>query len=152
MKDVNYFLELANYAKSLFDVLPIEKEPQPLQYAVEKLYGKLKEVKNNEVKKLRGLWVNKYSMNEPQNQVDFIGLNTIGSLTDRFTILLIKEWCLRNKNNNPEKANQLFKSQTLDIIKCLANSIPGNAAINSKITNIKSEVTAQDWEEVFLVY
>ncbi|WP_139171404.1 hypothetical protein [Flavobacterium omnivorum] len=131
------------------DTLPIEKEPQPLQYAVEKLYGKLKQIKEDEVEKLKILWVKKNFIQELPKKKDSIGLNTIGSLTDRFTILIIKEWCLRNKSNNVQNANNLFENQTKDIIRCLANSVPGNSAINSKITNIKTDVIAQDWEEAF---
>lgn len=148
MRDINYFQQLASYSKNLLDLLPIEKTPQPLDYAIEKLYGTLKQLKESEVNKLRNLWVTEYNQ-QPIPNVDYIGLNTIGSLTDRFTILLIKEWCLRNKSNNPQKADELYKSQTFDIIKCLANSYPGNSAINSKITNIKTEVSAKDWEEAF---
>jgi hypothetical protein len=131
------------------DTLPIEKEPQPLQYAVEKLYGKLKQIKEDEVEKLKILWVKQNFIQELPKKKDSIGLNTIGSLTDRFTILIIKEWCLRNKSNNVQNANNLFENQTKDIIRCLANSVPGNSAINSKITNIKTVVIAQDWEEAF---
>jgi hypothetical protein len=149
MKDVNYFVKLSTYAKSLLDTLPIEKEPQPLQYAVEKLYGKLKQIKEDEVEKLKILWVKQNFIQELPKKKDSIGLNTIGSLTDRFTILIIKEWCLRNKSNNVQNANNLFENQTKDIIRCLANSVPGNSAINSKITNIKTDVIAQDWEEAF---
>lgn len=149
MKDVNYFVKLSTYAKSLLDTLPIEKEPQPLQYAVEKLYGKLKQIKEDEVEKLKILWVKQNFIQELPKKKDSIGLNTIGSLTDRFTILIIKEWCLRNKSNNVQNANNLFENQTKDIIRCLANSVPGNSAINSKITNIKTVVIAQDWEEAF---
>ena len=149
MKDFNYFVSLATYAKTLLDTLPIEKEPQPLQYAVEKLYGKLKLIKKNEVEKLKVLWETENLIQETPKKSDSIGLNTIGSLTDRFTILLVKEWCLRNKSNSVQKANDLFENQTKDIIRCLAVSVPGNSAINSKITNIKTDVIAQDWEEAF---
>ena len=87
MKDFNYFVSLATYAKTLLDTLPIEKEPQPLQYAVEKLYGKLKLIKKNEVEKLKVLWETENLIQETPKKSHSIGLNTIGSLTDRFTIL-----------------------------------------------------------------
>ena len=148
MKNDNYFKELATYSRILLDSLPIEKTPQPLDYAVGLLYNKVKELKFIEVEKLRYLW-NDNVTNVTFNNTECIGLNTIGMLTDRFTILLIKEWCLRNKSNNPQKADELFESQTKDIIACLANSVPGNSAINSKITNIKTDTKASTWEEAF---
>lgn len=149
MKDVNYFISLATYSKDLLNSLPIEKTPQPLQYAVEKLYGKLNQLKNNEVEKLKNLWTSTNFAQKLPKKIDAVGLNTIGSLTDRFTILIIKEWCLRNKSNNEQKADDLFENQTKDIIRCLAASVPGNSAINSKITNIKTDVIAHDWEDAF---
>jgi len=148
MKDINYFQQLALYAKNLLDLLPIEKTPQPLEYAVGKLNSALKQLKESEVVKLRKLWVTEYDSSILPKK-EYIGLNTIGSLTDRFTILLIKEWCLRNKSNNPQKADDLYNNQTLDIVKCLSNSYPGNSAINSKITNIKTDISATDWEDAF---
>jgi len=148
MKNDNYFKELAAYSRIFLDSLPIEKTPQPLDYAVGLLYNKVKELKSIEVEKLRYLW-NDNAANVTINNTECIGLNTIGMLTDRFTILLIKEWCLRNKSNNPQKADELFESQTKDIIACLANSVPGNSAINSKITNIKTDTKASIWEEAF---
>jgi hypothetical protein len=148
MDNSDYFLKLSAYAKNLLDKLPIEKTPQPLDYAVGMLYEKVKKNKENEVEELISLWPQKTILNKAEKTLG-IGLNTIGMLTDRFTILLIKEWCLRNKSNNPQKADELFESQTKDIIACLANSVPGNSAINSKITNIKTDTKASSWEEAF---
>lgn len=148
MNNAQYFLALATYSKNLLDKLPIEKTPQPLEYSVGMLYDEVKKMKYNEVEKLNQLWSEKIKLNRNEN-INAIGLNTIGMLTDRFTILLIKEWCLRNKSNNPQKADELFNAQTMDIIQSLANSIPGNSAINSKITNIKTDTKASTWEEAF---
>ena len=91
MKNDNYFKELAAYSRIFLDSLPIEKTPQPLDYAVGLLYNKVKELKSIEVEKLRYLW-NDNAANVTINNTECIGLNTIGMLTDRFTILLIKEW------------------------------------------------------------
>ena len=146
MNNVDYFISLANYAKGLLGRLPVERTPQPLDYAVGLLYDRIKEIQVEEVEDLRKLWLMQYN---PNVSKEGIGLNTIGMLTDRFTILLIKEWCLRNKSNNSQKADDLFERQTMDIIQCLANSVPGNSAINSKITNIKTDAHAKDWEEAF---
>jgi len=147
MKNMNYFLDLANYAKELLDSLPIERTPQPLDYAVGKLYGIIADQKDEEVAKLKKI-KNDYA-HKKQNLDVPIGLNTIGMLTDRFTILLIKEWSLRNKSNDEAKAIDLFNSQTKEIIEALSSAIPGNSSINSKITNIKTDIQAKDWEEAF---
>lgn len=143
----NYFENLALYSRNLLDKLPIELEPQPLDYAVKKLFGKLNEIKDSEVSSLKQLWSKEASIDVSNNFPP--GLNTIGLLTDRLTILLIKEWCLRNKNGNAEKANELYSTQTMDIIRAIAHCHPGSSSVNSKITNLKVEVDVKDWEETF---
>jgi len=148
MNNTQYFLDLVTYSKDLLDKLPLEKTPQPLDYAVGMLYDEVKKLKDDEVEKLTRMWSDEIKLNRTESNHS-IGLNTIGMLIDRFTILLIKEWCLRNKSNNPQKADELFKSQTMDIIHSMANAIPGNSAINSKITNIKTDTKANTWEEAF---
>jgi hypothetical protein len=78
------------------------------------------------------------------------GLNSIGMLTDRLTILIIKEWCLRNKNNlDPEKADKIYKEQTLDIVEAIIHTKPGSSSMNTKITKLRSGARASSWEEAY---
>jgi hypothetical protein len=144
----NYFTQLARLGAGFLDTLPIEKTPQPLAYALEALAPAIEKMKSAGVAQLRGL---KRPTPSIQMRSDAgTGLNTVGMLTDRFTILLIKEWSLRHKGNaSPAKADELFQTQTLDIIAALAKAQPGSSALNSKITSIKSKVTAADWAEAF---
>ncbi|MDR2840079.1 MAG: hypothetical protein LBV75_02265 [Paludibacter sp.] len=141
-----YFEKLADYSKKVLDSLPIEKEVQALDYAVNKLYGVLKNIGAAESAKIKDLWDCETLPETPNVPV---GLNTLGLLIDRFTILIIKEWCLRNKNNNPAKADELYRTQTQEIIHALAACRKGAASLNSKITNIKTSVTADSWEEAY---
>jgi hypothetical protein len=143
-----YFLKLAAYGGALLDSLPIELEPQPLEYALGKLAPALDARRAGETERLRQM-ARPEPAREPGSSIA-TGLNTIGMLTDRFTILLIKEWCLRHKaGKNSAKADQLFQVQTLDIIAALAAARPGSSSLNSKITSIKTGVSAMDWEEAF---
>ena len=87
IQNFNYFTELSKYTSQLLDRLPIEHEPQSLDYSINILNNKIKSIKSNETQFLRNLWTN-HSANF--NTSSFAGLNTIGMLTDRFTILLIK--------------------------------------------------------------
>lgn len=142
-----YFEKLAGYARSLLDQLPVSKEIQPLEHTVSKLYGIIKENQKDETERIRNLWC--YKRQKQNNGPHFTGLNTIGMLCDRFTILLIREWCLRNKHNDPLKADELCDRQIHDIIKALAACKPGNASLNSKISGIEANVIACDWEDAF---
>ncbi len=145
---IDFFQELARQSAAFLDALPIERTPQPLAYALEALAPAIEKMKPAGLEQLRRL-------SRPRAAVDDLagpgtGLNTVGMLTDRFTILLIKEWSLRHKANaNPAKANELFRVQTRDIIAALAQAQPGSSALNSKITSIKSAVTAADWAEAY---
>jgi hypothetical protein len=144
----DYFTELARQSVCFFDALPIERTPQPLAYALEALAPAIGTMKPDGLRQIREL-------DRPVPAITAqagrgTGLNTVGMLTDRFTILLIKEWSLRHKANaNPAKADELFRVQTADIIAALAHAQPGSSALNSKITSIKSGVTAADWAEAF---
>jgi hypothetical protein len=142
-----YFEKLAGYTRTLLDQLPIEREVQPLDYAINKLSQAFKERRERETEKIRTLWY--YTPLKERELPLFTGLNTAGLLADRFTILLIKEWCLRNKHNEPQKADALTLTQTRDIIKALAHCRQGNSSVNSKITGVSTDVTADDWEDAF---
>jgi hypothetical protein len=144
----SYFLQLAEYGSKLLDRLPIEREPQPLEYALGQLAPVLEQKRDAELVELRQL--TRPEIDQSGDAELGVGLNSIGMLADRFTILIIKEWCLRNKGSqNPEKARELFEKQTLDIIEALANARPGNSSMNSKITHIKGDAVAAKWEEAF---
>lgn len=127
--------------------MPIEREVQPLNYAVTRLSGALEERRERETARLRELW--RYTPVPEKEDPSPTGLNTIGLLSDRFTILLIKEWCLRNKHHNPAKADELQRTQTGEIIRAMAQCRRGSASVNSKITHLTAGVTTRDWEEAF---
>ena len=149
MNKKEYFLSLAQYAKALFDTLPIEKQPEPISYALGILQPKIEEIKPAEIAKLKAMQPDT-QIGVKGNENTWQGLNSIGMLMDRFTILLIREWCLRNKQNkNEAKADTIFKDQTMDIIEAMVHAAPGSASLNSKITNLKQSVEVANWEEAF---
>ena len=145
-----YLLKLADFAHNLFDRLPIELEPKPLKYALERLKPQIDLLWDAEVTQLKTLRNVSEKIAVPGNSNSWQGLNTIGMLMDRFTILLIREWSLTHKmHKNAAKAEQIRKEQTLDIIEAIMHAAPGSASLNSKITNIKTDVSANGWEEAF---
>lgn len=148
MDKKTYFLKLAEYAMLLLCRLPIELKPKPLSYCLQILKPELDAIKTNQLEILsefRG----KKKIGIPGNYNNWQGLNSIGMLMDRFTILLIREWCLKHKMDDLAKAKTIFEEQTLDIIEAMSHAAPGSSAVNSKITNIKQKVDAKTWEEAF---
>lgn len=144
----SYFLELSQYGSDLLDRLPIEREPQPLEYALGRLSPVLEQMRGQEIAAVAKFA--KPAVDRDQTSQAGVGLNSIGMLADRFTILTIKEWCLRNKGTRDEaKAKALFEQQTLDIVEAMSLARPGNSAMNSKITAIKGDAVATNWEEAF---
>lgn len=143
-----YFGHLARAALGFLDSLPIELTPQPLAHALERLSPAIEGMKSDGLSQLRQM-VRPPALTDEVKR-EGIGLNTVGMLTDRFTILLIKEWSLRHKGNaSPAKADALAQTQTRDIIAALAAAQPGTSSLNSKITALKSAASAADWPEAF---
>lgn len=146
---VPYFENLKSESYKLLDSLSLSSDIIPLEELLPDLSNKLASLKASIISNYKNL-------NRPQHDgseigvISGIGLNSIGMLSDQFSTLIIKEWCLRNKNNsNLEKANNLYQTQTMDIIHALANARPGSSSMNTKITHHKSDVTADSWEEAF---
>lgn len=145
-----YFEALAEFSKLLFDRLPISKSPQPLQQCVPPLEKAVEELRHEKIAELQAI---PYHL-ERQHDVNIhegIGMNTVGLLVDRFSISLIKEWCLRNKDNKSKKIDpdELYRTQTADIMICLAHARPGFSSLNTKITSIQTGADANNWEEAF---
>lgn len=144
----DYFYALADYSRGLLDRLPLQLTPQPLDYSLGLLAPRLDLMRHAEVGAIREF--ERPRPSATRDDVPGVGLNSIGMLADRFTILLIKEWCLRHKGvPSAAKADELFQRQTVDIIEAMDRSRPGTSAVNSKITHIKGGACAQDWAEAF---
>lgn len=150
MNKFEYFSKLAEYSQNLLDRLPIELEPRPLSYCLGILQPKIEELKLQEVAGVTSIREGEKDIAVYGNENSWQGLNTIGMLMDRFTILLIREWSLKNKaNKNLMKAQEVYDKQTIDIMQAMAHAAPGSASLNSKITNIKGGVDAKSWDEAF---
>lgn len=144
----DYFIKLASCGEQLLDQAPIERESQPLEYALQRLAPHLEQAKPEQLRRLKGL--HRPAVEAGTSFEIGVGLNSIGMLTDRFTILIIKGWCLANKGKRDKaRARALYENQTMDIIEAISRARPGHSAMNSKITNIVSDASAVTWEEAF---
>ncbi|MDY7024416.1 MAG: hypothetical protein SWJ54_24215 [Cyanobacteriota bacterium] len=146
---VSYFQGLTSESYKLLDVLKLSSEIIPLEELLPDLSNQLVSLKVSTIDTYKNF--NRPQLEWSKAQADLgVGMNSIGMLSDRLSTLIIKEWCLRNKNNpNPEKANNLYQTHTMDIIHALANAKPGSSSMNTKLTHHKSDVTAHSWEEAF---
>jgi hypothetical protein len=142
----NYFKNLALSSIQFIDSLPMQLTPQPLEYTLTTLNAAVDRVRADQIQRFKDL---KQAIVSEKKSSCTPGLNTIGMLTDRFTILIIREWCIRNKINNKEKADTLFNTQTMEIIKAMEEANEGYSSLNSKITNIKANARAECWEEAY---
>ncbi len=76
-----------------------------------------------------------------------VGLNTVGMLLDRLSILAIKTWNLEKRAKAPEKAQELRATQIAELVEALAGSRPGHSSINNKLTSHRTNVAAADFAE-----
>jgi hypothetical protein len=76
-----------------------------------------------------------------------VGLNTVGMLLDRLSILAIKSWNLEQRAKAPEKARELRRTQIAELVEALAASRPGHSSINNKLTSHRTDVGAADFAE-----
>lgn len=75
-----------------------------------------------------------------------VGLNSVGLLLDRLSILSIKAWSLKHLKNECLDATQLCKNQILDVTGALSEAVPAKNSLNSKITIYQTSVEADEWE------
>ena len=145
----SYLFKLIDCSKQILDALPLELTPQPLDYALGKLRTATNEIMHDQIVNFKKLNRPIVAVNSQAPELG-IGMNSVGMLTDRLTILLIKEWCLRNKlNSDADKADQLYSTQTLDVVEAMVNTKRSNSEMNAKITNIKADTHATCWEEAY---
>ncbi len=145
---LEYFEFLRRCSLGVLDTLGLQSEPLPLDTILGQLQPKLD---NSEAYLLSFGAVPKP---EPANArvpiSSGVGLNSVGMLVDRLTILFIREWCLINKGRpNPEKAQAIYDQQTRDIMIALSEARPGSSALNSKLTHLKGEAKATNWLQAY---
>jgi len=63
------------------------------------------------------------------------GLNTVGMLLDRLSILTVKHWNLIHRAGAADKAHALRDGQIAEIIAALVEAAPGQSSINNKMTS-----------------
>lgn len=145
---VDYFVALSAQSRALLDRLPIPHDIQPLATIMASLRPALEAEAAGVVQGFKTL-----SRPRPPVPGDAPrlapGMNTVGILADRLTILLVKEWCLRHKEGRVAAADDLFRHQTMEIIQVLAGAAPGIATLLEKVSSIDTGDAAASWEQAY---
>ncbi len=141
-----YFVALAEYSRDLMNRLPISDRIEPIAETFERLKPVLDDWKPAELKRLRQL-----NRPIPQRIPDHgpAGMNTIGILADRLTILICKEWYLRHRQKRPAEADDIHRVQILDIAASLSLANPGHAKLLEKVSTIRIDAPASSFEEAY---
>ena len=72
-----------------------------------------------------------------------VGLNTVGMLLDRMSILAIKAWNLEHRSNLPDSAEQMERTQVAELVQALADARPGHSSTNNKLTSHSMDAAAE---------
>lgn len=133
----DYFLEIAQkYQQILEQVSAAWSSPAKLEQA-------LLSHRNIAIAGLKNIRRPFHSVDKIDRSV---GLNSIGLLVDRLSILSIKVWCLRDQDRGRLNATQLCNDQILDVIGALSEAVPVENSLNSKLTIYQTSVEVDEWE------
>jgi hypothetical protein len=140
MDKLEYFNRLFDHARDLIAGFPLTTEPAAMDY----IAGTLEDAVGAE--RARSFFANPpIDGAATYDRAVAVGLNTVGMLLDRLSILAIKSWNLEHRANAPEKARDLRATQVAELIEALAEARPGHSSINNKLTSHRTDDTATDF-------
>lgn len=140
-----YFDRLARFSYQFLDRLPIPRRPQDIREVLAVLKPSLDQQQSGAVMELAGLDRPPPRRGEPVPA----GMNTVGLLADRLTILCIKAWNVKNKQNDDKAAEYLQHFHIRQIVDCLAVCVPGEKDLLRKVSTLKSGLKLTSWEDSY---
>ncbi len=78
-----------------------------------------------------------------------IGMNTIGMLLDRLSILAMKHWNLVNRAKTPDKIESMLEPQVRELVEALAQSRRGQSSVNNKMTSRTADVAIDGFASAY---
>ncbi len=141
-----YFAALAGYSRDLMDRLPISPAIETLAATFARLRPALDEGRPAEVARLAALH---RPTPQPGPDAGPAGMNTIGILADRLTILVCKEWYLRHRQQRPAEAETVLQTHIPDIVASLAAARPGHAKLLEKVSALPTGTAAGSFAEAY---
>ena len=145
------FEKIFRATSGIFDRLPIPREPQLMQYISGVLQPAVERAKPEAVAEYDAvLAAEPLAGTGAAAAGDYTtGLNTVGLLCDRLSILTVKHWKLQHHYGKPEVAEELYRTQICEMIAALAQARRGFSSINNKVTNRNISAKADRFTEAF---
>lgn len=141
-----FFTALALYSTELMDRLPISDRIEPIAETFARLKPAIDETRAGATAAMGGLGMVRP---EAADGAEPAGMNTIGILADRLTILICKEWYLRHRQGRVDGANAVRDEQIPDIVSALANARPGHAKLLEKVSSNNVAVEVSTFAEAY---
>jgi hypothetical protein len=142
-----YFDSVYQASKEFIEGLQLPRDPTPLD--------SLLKVWRPMIEAQRTAFVAQLSRSRPQLHgraaptAGPAGMNTVGMLCDRLTVVAMKEWVLRSRLGKPADADRLRDSQIRELIDTLGEIRPGHSSFTQKVTALKFQAEASSWEDAY---
>lgn len=143
----DYFAGIARYSTDLLDRLPIPARIQPIAQTFATLKPVIDAWRPAEVARLDAMARPAPRRRSPDDPV--AGMNTVGILADRLTILVCKEWYLRHRQRAPERADEIRREQIPDIVTCLSMVRPGHPRLLEKVGKLDVDTVATGFGDAY---
>lgn len=151
MTDLNtrteYFRALFQESVDIIGRLPVLREAQPIRYVAEMLEPAALAARPEEAARLRAIPRGAHPVDPEDRRTS--GMNTVGILGDRLSILAIKYWNLLHRHNKPEAAEKIRNVDADQIVRALAEARPGSETLLSKISVLEVDIHDADWAECY---
>jgi hypothetical protein len=145
---IAFFDTLLDRALVLIDSFPLTIEPPPMAQVVEVLEPAVLAARSRSLFENPDQAVRKaVAAALATAALRSAGLNTVGMLLDRLSILAVKHWNLLHRSQAPDKAQALRSGQIAEIIRALAEAAPGQSSVNNKMTTHAVEATASRFSD-----
>ena len=142
-----YFRGLFAYSQSLLSRLPLRLDPQPMSYVSDVLERAVDATRAEEVAHISALHRPRPDPSAGAGRP--VGMNTIGILADRLSILAIKCWFLRNKHNKAAEADLIERNEVEQIVAAMCQAQPGSSTLLGKVTALEVTLHNADWNESY---
>ena len=143
----DYFQALADQGRAVMDRLPIEAEIHPIARTFATLRPAIAARRAETSRAWRAL--PRPARLARRGDDPPVGMNSVGILADRLTILICKEWYVRHRYRDTARAEAIRAEHIADVVACLARAHPGHAALLAKVSPIGVDGACEDFVDAY---